>query len=296
MTQQKSLLFVVGPTASGKTALAIQLAKRYNTEIISADSRQIYKGLQIGTAQPTYDERIQVRHHLIDFIPVDRLYTVSDYTSDANKIIKQLFLEHDVVIVCGGTGLYINALVYGIDDIPSISFDIRSNIREEYKTYGLEYICNKLISLDQDCKHYIDMHNPHRVLRALEVITQTGKPLRHFFSKKTIRYDYECRFIYVTLPQEKLYKRIDERVEVMIQQGLIEEAKSFNNFKSCNALKTIGYKEIFKYLDGEISLVQAIEEIKTNTHHYAKRQITWFNKLYKNNNANFFSSVTDLFT
>ncbi|MBQ2349861.1 MAG: tRNA (adenosine(37)-N6)-dimethylallyltransferase MiaA [Cytophagales bacterium] len=291
MYNKKSLLFVVGPTASGKTELAIHLAKRYNTEIISADSRQVYKDLKIGTAQPTRHEQQLVKHHLIDFIPVGTLYTVSDYVNDANSIITQLLSEREVVIICGGTGLYINSLVYGINDIPPISSDIRSHLREEYKNYGLRYICDKLITLDNYCEDYLDMNNPHRVLRALEVITQTGKPLRYFFSQKDIRHDYECKFMYITRPQEELYKRIDTRVDKMIQQGLIEEVKAFKQFKNCNALKTIGYKEIIKYLDGEISLAEAIEEIKINTHHYAKRQITWFKKLHHNNHEKFITSL-----
>ena len=278
MNKKKSLLFVVGPTASGKTALSIQLAKKYNTEIISADSRQIYKGLRIGTAQPTIEEQQQVKHHLIDFVEVDKLYTVKDYSLEANEIIKRLFIDHDVIIVCGGTGLYINALVYGINDIPSISLELRNTLREEYKTYGLEHICNKLKVLDPHCGEYLDMKNPHRVLRALEVIIQTGKPIRDFFSKRSVRQDYVYLFKYINLPQETLYKRIDERVDKMIQQGLIEEAKDFKVFKDCNALQTIGYKEIFKYLDNKITLTEAIEKIKINTHHYAKRQITWFDK------------------
>ena len=279
---KKVLLVVVGPTASGKTKLAIELALKYNTEIISADSRQIYKDLIIGTAQPTIQEQRLVKHHLVNFVDLDATYSVADYEKDASRILNMLFNEHNVVIMCGGTGLYINAVCFGIDEIPDISQEKRNYVRSLYKNNGLDFCVDLLKQHDHECEKFLDIKNPHRVLRALEVILETQKPIREFYSSKKKSF-FEVIFINIDIEKEVLFKRIDLRVDEMIKNGLIDEVKRFEKYKKYNSLKTIGYKEIFEYLDNKKTLEEAIEEIKINTKKYAKRQITWFKKVNKNN-------------
>ena len=279
---KKVLLVVVGPTASGKTKLAIELALKYNTEIVSADSRQIYKDLIIGTAQPTIQEQRLVKHHLVNFVDLDATYSVADYEKDASRILNMLFNEHDVVVMCGGTGLYINAVCFGIDEIPDISQEKRDYVRNLYKNNDLKYCVDLLKQHDQECEKFLDIKNPHRVLRALEVILETQKPIREFYSSKKKSF-FEVIFINIDIEKEVLFKRIDMRVNEMIKNGLIDEVKRFEKYRNYNSLKTIGYKEIFEYLDNRITLNEAIENIKINTKKYAKRQITWFKKVNKNN-------------
>ena len=279
---KKVLLVVVGPTASGKTKLAIELALKYNTEIISADSRQIYKDLIIGTAQPTIQEQRLVKHHLVNFVDLDATYSVADYEKDASRILNMLFNEHDVVVMCGGTGLYINAVCFGIDEIPDISQEKRDYVRSLYKNNGLDYCVDLLKQHDHECEKFLDIRNPHRVLRALEVILETQKPIREFYSSKKKSF-FEVIFINIDIEKEVLFKRIDMRVNEMIKNGLIDEVKRFEKYRNYNSLKTIGYNEIFEYLDNKKTLEEAVEEIKINTKKYAKRQITWFKKVNKNN-------------
>ena len=279
---KKVLLVVVGPTASGKTKLAIELALKYNTEIISADSRQIYKDLIIGTAQPTIQEQRLVKHHLVNFVDLNATYSVADYEKDASRILNMLFKEHDVVVMCGGTGLYINAVCFGIDEIPDISQEKRDYVRNLYKNNDLKYCVDLLKQHDQECEKFLDIKNPHRVLRALEVILETQKPIREFYSSKKKSF-FEVIFINIDIEKEVLFKRIDRRVDEMIKNGLVNEVKQFEKYRNYNSLKTIGYKEIFEYLDNRITLNEAIENIKINTKKYAKRQITWFKKVNKNN-------------
>ena len=279
---KKVLLVVVGPTASGKTKLAIELALKYNTEIISADSRQIYKDLIIGTAQPTIQEQRLVKHHLVNFVDLNATYSVADYEKDASKILNMLFKEHDIVVMCGGTGLYINAVCFGIDEIPDISQEKRNYVRSLYKNNGLDFCVDLLKQHDHECEKFLDIKNPHRVLRALEVILETQKPIREFYSSKKKSF-FEVIFINIDIEKEVLFKRIDMRVNEMIKNGLIDEVKRFEKYKKYNSLQTIGYKEIFEYLDNRITLNEAIENIKINTKKYAKRQITWFKKVNKNN-------------
>lgn len=279
---KKVLLVIIGPTASGKSKLAIELALKYNTEIVSADSRQIYKDLIIGTAQPTIQEQRLVKHHLVNFVNLDATYSVADYEKDASRILNMLFNEHDVVVMCGGTGLYINAVCFGIDEIPDISQEKRVYVRNLYKNNDLKYCVQLLKQHDQECEKFLDIRNPHRVLRALEVILETQKPIREFYSSKKKSF-FEVIFINIDIEKEVLFKRIDRRVDEMIKNGLVNEIKQFEKYRNYNSLKTIGYKEIFEYLDNRITLNEAIENIKINTKKYTKRQITWFKKVNKNN-------------
>ncbi len=271
----KHLIIITGPTAVGKTDICIDLAKKYNTEIISCDSRQIYKGLIIGTAQPTKEQQAIVKHHLINFVDVDKLYTVANFVDDAKKIVDELFLTKDVVIMTGGTGFYINAFVYGLDEIPKIDEEVRHQVREDYKNFGLEFCLKKLKQIDADCESFLSIKNPYRVMRALEVGLQTGKPLRHFYTEKQFSPDYKISLIGINRDRAELYERINKRVDLMLEDGLVEEVKKFYDFKNCNSLQTIGYKEIFEFLDEKISLEEATEKIKQNSRHYAKRQLTW---------------------
>jgi tRNA dimethylallyltransferase len=280
---KKVLLVVVGPTASGKTKLAIEIALKYNTEIISADSRQIYKDLIIGTAQPTIQEQCLVKHYLVNFVDLDATYSVADYEKDASRILKMLFKEHDVVVMCGGTGLYINAICFGIDEIPDISQEKRNYVRSLYKNNDLKYCVDLLKQHDHECEKFLDIRNPHRVLRALEVILETKKPIREFYSNNNKKTSFDIFFINIDVEKEVLYNRIDLRVDEMIKNGLVDEVKQFEKYRNYNSLKTIGYNEIFEYLDNKITLNEAIENIKINTKKYAKRQMTWFKKVKRNN-------------
>lgn len=280
---KKVLLVVVGPTASGKTKLAIEIALKYNTEIISADSRQIYKDLIIGTAQPTIQEQCLVKHYLVNFVDLDATYSVADYEKDASRILKMLFKEHDVVVMCGGTGLYINAICFGIDEIPDISQEKRNYVRNLYKNNDLKYCVDLLKQHDHECEKFLDIRNPHRVLRALEVILETKKPIREFYSNNNKKTSFDIFFINIDIEKEVLYNRIDLRVDEMIKNGLVDEVKQFEKYRNYNSLKTIGYNEIFEYLDNKITLNEAIENIKINTKKYAKRQMTWFKKVKRNN-------------
>lgn len=280
---KKVLLVVVGPTASGKTKLAIEIALKYNTEIISADSRQIYKDLIIGTAQPTIQEQCLVKHYLVNFVDLDATYSVADYEKDASRILKMLFKEHDVVVMCGGTGLYINAICFGIDEIPDISQEKRNYVRSLYKNNDLKYCVDLLKQHDHECEKFLDIRNPHRVLRALEVILETKKPIHEFYSNNNKKTSFDIFFINIDIEKEVLYNRIDLRVDEMIKNGLVDEVKQFEKYRNYNSLKTIGYNEIFEYLDNKITLNEAIENIKINTKKYAKRQMTWFKKVKRNN-------------
>lgn len=275
----KYLIVVVGPTASGKTALGIKLAKYFNTEIISADSRQIYKGLYIGTAQPTYEERSEIKHHLIDFIELDKKYTVKNFENDSLEIINKLFPSKDILLVVGGTGLYIDALCNGIDDIPNIPEEIESEVNILFKEQGKEKCVEELKKLDSNCNKYIDLNNPHRVIRALKVIKTTGKPIYDFFKIKKNKRSFIPIFIGINLPKETLKDRIIIRTNNMIKNGLLKEAENFIKYKDCNSLQTIGYKEIYEYiLNKKQNIENTINDIIIHTSQYAKRQMTWFRK------------------
>ena len=223
----KHLIIITGPTAVGKTDFCIDLAKKYNTEIVSCDSRQIYKGLIIGTAQPTQEQMDSVRHHLVNFVDVDRLYTVANFVEDANEIVNELFLTKDVVVMTGGTGLYINAFIYGLDEIPAVDEVIRRQVREDYKNFGLEFCLGKLKQIDAECESFLSIKNPQRVLRALEVGLQTGRPLRYFYKEKHLSSDYKISLIGINRDRAELYERINKRVDLMLDAGLIEETKRF---------------------------------------------------------------------
>jgi len=284
----KTIIVIVGPTASGKTKLGIDIAKYFNTEIISADSRQIYKGLKLGTAQPTNEEISQIKHHLIDFVDVKDYYSVAQYEQDSLKILQNLFKNNDIVVIVGGTGFYINALCNGIDDIPEINKEINDLVDDLYQKEGLQKCVDELLKLDSKSGDFIELQNPVRVIRALKVIKNTGKPIYEYFNKTKKKRDFNIIYVGINLDRDYLYDRINKRVDIMINDGLVDEARNFIDFQHYNSLNTIGYKEIFNYLNGKYSLKEAIEDIKLNTRHYAKRQMTWFRK---NKDINWFENV-----
>ncbi|MGB0886304.1 MAG: tRNA (adenosine(37)-N6)-dimethylallyltransferase MiaA [Chitinophagales bacterium] len=274
--QNKYLICILGPTASGKTKLAIEAANYFDTEIISTDSRQFYKEMSIGTAKPTPEELAQAKHHFIDTLSVKDKYSAGQFEHDALEKIAELHKTKDVVVLAGGSGLYINAILFGIDPFPEISKETRAKVVNIYKEGGIEALKNELRKLDPE--HYItvDLDNHRRLMRALEVCFASGTTYSSFRKQEAKARNFKVIKIAYDRDREKLYERINRRVEIMIAQGLEEEVKALIPHKDAYALNTIGYKELFPYLEGEISLEEAVELIKRNSRRYAKRQITWF--------------------
>ncbi|TDT45456.1 tRNA dimethylallyltransferase [Maribacter spongiicola] len=272
----KILISVVGPTAIGKTKLAIRLAQHYNTEIISADSRQFFKEMNIGTAVPSIDELNQAKHHFIQHKSITEQYTVGDYEREAIEKLAHLFKIHDVVIMVGGSGLYVNAVTDGLNTFPTVDPNIREELNTELSKKGIRVLQSKLKQLDPLYYEKVDIHNPQRVIRALEVAVGSGQPYSSFINKPKAKRDFKVLSVGIKADRPLIYDRINSRVDIMIDTGLLDEAKSVMPFKDYNALQTVGYKELFKYLDGEWTLDFAISEIKKNTRRFAKRQLTWF--------------------
>ena len=275
---KKTLITIVGPTAIGKTALAIEIAKQYQTEIISADSRQFFKEMSIGTAKPTQEELSQVKHHFINSNSVKDEISVGSFEKEAIAIIENLFLTHDVLVMVGGSGLYINAVLYGFDDIPTADVELREQLNQQFQEKGISNLQEMLKVLDPVYYAQVDIHNQQRIIRGLEVCISTGKPFSSFRNTEQKQRLFDHIIIGLNTDREKLYARINQRVELMVKNGLVDEVKSLTAHKSLNALKTVGYSEIFNYLDGNFTLETAIEKIKLNTRHFAKRQVTWFKK------------------
>ncbi len=276
--QKKRCIIISGPTASGKTAAAIELAQHFNTEIISADSRQCFKELNIGVAKPTSVELKSVHHHFINSHSIQQHITAADFEQYALDKSANIFTTHDVVIMAGGTGLYINAFVQGMDMIPVIDPLVRIDISNEYKRCGIAWLTSQLKQEDPLFAESGEMQNPHRMMRALEVIRSSGISLLNFQKKVTKKRNFNIVQLGLDIEREELYRRINQRVENMMEAGLLEEAQALYPSRHLNALQTVGYKEIFDYLDGITDLLKAVELIKQNTRHYAKRQLTWFKK------------------
>ncbi|MCA4893479.1 MAG: tRNA (adenosine(37)-N6)-dimethylallyltransferase MiaA [Cytophagales bacterium] len=274
----KKLVVLVGPTAVGKTAAAITLAKRWNTEIISADSRQIYREMEIGTAKPTAKELSRIRHHFVNFKSIEENYNAGQFGRDAMELINQLFEERDVLILCGGSGLYIKALLEGFDEMPEIHEDLRKEIIEKYTQKGLAWLQGEVEKIDPDYFALVDVQNPQRLMRALEVNLSSGQPMYDLRKKKKIELPFQVTKIGLELPREELYQRIDLRMDQMIERGLFEEATRFYPQRHLNALQTVGYQEIFGHLEKKYDREEAIRLLKRNSRHYAKRQMTWFKK------------------
>ncbi len=273
---KKLLVFVVGPTAIGKTSTAIDLATHFNTEIISCDSRQFYKEMNIGTAKPSPNEIKKIKHHLVGNISVNKNYNISEFTNDANNILKSILDKKNIAILVGGSGLYIESLIFGIDQIPEVSMDLRNKLNNDLKNNGIKFLQDLLKNIDPEISDKIDMKNPRRVIRALEICLTSKKKYSQIIDKtqKIPKYDFLC--IGLDCNRKELYEVINKRVDSMMANGLVSEVKSLYRFRKNNALNTIGYKEIFEYLDGKDSLENCVEKIKVNSRRYAKRQLTWF--------------------
>jgi tRNA dimethylallyltransferase len=275
---KKYLIAIVGPTAIGKTAVSIALAKYFNAEIISADSRQFFKEMNIGTAVPTKDELTKVPHHFIQHISIEDEYSVGDFERDALQLLEEKFKKHDLIFLVGGSGLYIDAVLKGLDSFPDINPKVRAELQELYDQNGIESLQKQLKQKDPEYYQKVDTQNPHRLIRALEVCIQSGKPYSSFLGKNKPKRPFEILKIGLEAERKVLYDRINKRVDIMMENGLIEEAKQLEGKKHLNALQTVGYKELFSFFKNEISLESAIEEIKKNSRRYAKRQLTWLRK------------------
>lgn len=274
----KRLIVVVGPTAVGKTAECIRLAGMLDTEIVSADSRQFYKEMNIGVARPSESELATIPHHLIAHISVSQDYNAAMYERDALEVIGKLFQEKDDVVLTGGSGLYVNAVCNGMDDIPDKDESIRQELNDLFDKQGLEPLQRELQEKDPEYWEIVDKRNHIRLIRALEVCRQTGRTFSSFRSQKKTKRNFDIIKIGIKRSRENLLERIYQRVDCMIEQGLIEEVRGLYGYRNLQALNAVGYKEIFDFLDGKTSLQEAVELIKINTRRYAKRQMTWFCK------------------
>ena len=276
--RQKTVIIVLGPTASGKTAAAIELATRYKTEIISADSRQCFRELNIGVARPSTEELNSVPHHFIATHSIQEEVTAASFEQYALTKAAELFIKHDVVVMAGGTGLYIKAFCEGLDSIPAIPANIRDIITRSYEENGLSWLQEQVKEKDPVFYEKGEIQNPQRMMRALEVVEYTGQSILSFRKNKKTERAFAIVKVGIDLPKEELHRRIHYRVDQMMEHGLLQEVRDLKPYQHLNALQTVGYKEIFDYLDNKISLEKAIEDIKTNTRQYAKRQMTWFRK------------------
>lgn len=277
-SKNNHLLVILGPTAVGKTSVAIELAKFLNTEIISADSRQFFKEMNLGTAKPSFEELESVPHHLINNLSIHDSYDVRDFEKDALEIMEKLFVKYQTLILTGGSGLYVDAVCHGFDPIPDISPKIRARIIQKYQTLGLSFLQEEVQILDPEYFEQVDQKNPQRLMRALEVCIGTGKPFSSFRNKQKVNRPFQIIKIGLERPREELYKRIDTRMDQMVSLGLFEEAKELFPFKHLNALQTVGYTEIFDFLKGKYDREEAERLLKRNSRRYAKRQMTWFKK------------------
>lgn len=278
ISSRKTVIIIAGPTATGKTAVALSLAKHFHTEIISADSRQCFRELRIGVARPSDEELKEVTHHFIASHSIQEDINAAYFEQYALQKVNQLFEKHDIVVMVGGTGLYIKAFCEGLDEIPAIDASIRETIINNYDAKGMKWLQDEVKKKDPRFFSVGEIQNPQRMMRALEVIGSTGQSILDFRKKEKKRRGFNIIRIGLELPKEELRQNINARVDKMIELGLIEEVKRLIPFRNLNALQTVGYTEIFEFFDGKTSLVSAIEGIKKNTRHYAKRQMTWFKK------------------
>ncbi|MES2829891.1 MAG: tRNA (adenosine(37)-N6)-dimethylallyltransferase MiaA [Bacteroidota bacterium] len=278
MAYAKSLVVIVGPTAIGKTALAIQLAQLYRTEIISADSRQCFKEMEIGTAKPTSEELAAIPHHFINTNTVEELFSPGDFEEQALHSIKTLFQHNDVVIMVGGSGLYIDAVCNGLDVLPPTNLVIRNELNNKFTQYGITYLQEELKKTDPEYFDRVDQFNPQRMIRGLEFFLSTGMKLSSFLTNTKKTRPFDIIKIGLNTDRERLYARINSRVDTMMDKGLLKEVSALTIYRHLNALNTVGYSELFAYLDGSVKLEEAVDKIKQNTRRFAKRQLTWFRK------------------
>ncbi|MGQ0740289.1 MAG: tRNA (adenosine(37)-N6)-dimethylallyltransferase MiaA [Bacteroidota bacterium] len=278
LPQKKTVIIICGPTAVGKTTVAIQLTKHFKTEIISADSRQCFKELNIGVARPSEEELAAVKHHFIASHSIHEEITAATFEQYALQKTKELIEEHDIIIMAGGTGLYIKAFCEGLDEIPELKPGVRSLIVEKYRQNGLTWLQDEIRNRDPGFFAAGEIQNPQRMMRALEVLESTGRSILSFRKGAKAERDFNIIKIGLELPKEELRRNINARVDAMIKAGLADEVKSLSAFKNLNALQTVGYAELFDHFAGKLSLPEAIEQIKVHTRQYAKKQMTWFRK------------------
>ena len=275
---RKKCIIIAGPTAVGKTALAVELAQYFSTKIISADSRQCYRELNIGVAKPSQEELQRVHHYFINTLSVTEEFSAADYEAYSLDAAREIFLQNDIAVMVGGTGLYIKAFCDGLDEIPAIKKEVKEEVAANYEQQGLTYLREAIRIHDPVYFAEGDINNPQRLMRALEVSLSTGSAISSFQAKQKKQRDFDIIKIGLQLPRADLYNRINARVDEMMQAGLEEEARKLLLYRKLNALQTVGYRELFDYFDGLISLDKAVELIKQHTRHYAKRQMTWFTK------------------
>ena len=273
-----TLIVVTGPTAVGKTALTIEIAKHYGIPIINADSRQIYQELKIGTASPTAEQMQQVKHYFVGTKSITDYYNASMYEQEVVQLLEKLFVDSPIQLLSGGSMMYIDAVCNGIDDIPTVRDDIRNEMKRRYQEEGLEALCEDLRRLDPEHYEVVDRQNHRRVIHALEICYQTGKPYTSFRTQKRKERHFQIVTIGLTRDRQELYDRINQRVDTMMSEGLLDEVRSVSAYRSTNALNTVGYKELFDYIDGRWPLEEAVERIKGNTRRYARKQLTWYKR------------------
>jgi len=278
MLKEKKLIVLIGPTGVGKTELSLSLAERYKTCIVSADSRQLYADLKIGTAAPTEEQLKRVKHYFVGTLQLADYYSAARYEEEVMELLSELYTEHDTVILTGGSMMYVDAICKGIDDIPTVDNETRKLMLRRYETEGLEPLCAELKLLDPEYYKVVDLKNPKRVVHALEICYMTGKTYTSFRVREQKTRPFEIIKIGLTRPREELYERINHRVDLMIEEGLVEEARKVYSYRNLNSLNTVGYKEIFNYLDGEWDLSFATDKIKQNSRIYSRKQMTWFKR------------------
>jgi len=274
----KTLIVIAGPTAVGKTAIAIQIAQHYNTVVLSADSRQFYREMSIGTAKPDAEELAAVKHHFIDSHSIQENFSVGDFEKQALALLDELFKEHDVIVMAGGSGLYIKAVCEGFDNLPVAEPGVRHKLNQDYTELGIKHLQERVKEVDPDYYEQVDIHNPQRLIRALEVFETTGKPISYYRKSTVNERPFNIVKIGLNLPRDILYQQINHRVDKMVESGLLDEVRSLIPYRSLNALNTVGYSELFDHFDGKSNLESALDLIKQNTRHFAKRQLTWFRK------------------
>ena len=274
----KNLIVLIGPTGVGKTELSLSIAESFHTCIVSADSRQLYADLKIGTAAPTPDQLARVPHHFVGTLQLTDYYSAAQYEAEVMNKLEELFKENDVVVLTGGSMMYVDAICKGIDDIPTVDKETRELMLQRYEEEGLEQLCKELKLLDPEYYSIVDLKNPKRVIHALEICYMTGKTYTSFRTRSTKERPFHIIKVGLTRDREELYDRINRRVDIMMQDGLLEEARHVYAYKHLNSLTTVGYKEMFKYLDGEWTLDFAIEKIKQNSRIYSRKQMTWFKR------------------
>jgi tRNA dimethylallyltransferase len=276
--KNKTLIVIAGPTASGKTAAAISLAQHYNTVVVSADSRQFFREMSIGTAKPNEAELAAAPHYFINSHSITEPFSVGDFERQCLQLLDELFQKHDVVILAGGSGLYIRAITEGFDDLPTANPDVRDRLNTELAANGIAALQERLKEIDPAYYNEVDINNPQRVIRALEVYESTGKTFSSYRTSKINQRPFHIIKLGLDMPREKLYDRINQRVDIMVKDGLLEEVAGLTPYRQYNALNTVGYTELFDYLDGKTDVDTAIAQIKQNTRRFAKRQLTWFRK------------------